>query len=594
MFQHLSKYSRILVTGPQRSGTRLVAQAIAHDTGHTYVDEKDIFVENVDMARTKLIQPNTVLQCPGLSYCIDDLADAFTLVVMVKRPVADIVASQERIKWPKEAHEFEKNGVTGEVREPIAEFKYRKWEEQKRTITNTLEVNYKDMEKHPVWNAKHERGKFAWDQTKPVKMVGVMAISNFPFYARCLKALCGLVDEVHIRFDGLTGDPEIFRELEGVCDGKLAGVQIAQQPWHPPEWREDMIRMLDSVKPDIVLCPDQDEEFGPGFADELQEFWRSDKDAMMIAYEPLVTRDGSAVNGGHPYPPKPHMKAFKWNPGLSYFPWHKQARVARYLDPATHWQAKTKLLHYACYTPGLAAMKKWRSDTPHGKADKSVTILGFGPSAMQQPDVHGEIWSLNNCYDVFTRPTMMRITRIFEMHKPEFRQFTPAQDGHTHYWHLHRLGRMGHRIVLQQKRDDVHNSETYPLGEAEALLQVPLPVLHGDDKWLMWDGTGPYMVAMAVLEGFTDIWLYGFDQMDWEHTLQREAFIAWLHFAKGRGIRVNGAMTFLKRHQRRYGYDYGPDWDEESNRLMWLGCPIEVKFKEESRSMKGEMYDGRK
>lgn len=436
-----------------------------------------------------------------------------------------------------------------------------------------------------------------------MRVAGLMAICDFPMWEMCAKELCEVADDVYVRFDGVQGDPEILRRLREVMGAKLRKVQVVREAWHPPEWREDMIRMLDNAehKPDVVLVPDQDEVFGDGLREELAAFWASDKRGMMFSYEPLATHDGRGLNGNVPYPPEPHMKAFKWERGLSYWPWHRHAIVARYVNPACWWTAKTKIKHYCAYTDGLADAKKWRSDTPAKLADKPITLLGFGASAKQGVRLAGEVWSLNNCYETFETGTLKYITRIFDMHRfgprgkavvfdketglftekqLQNRDFLLAGDGKTHVWHLDELGRLGHRIVLHEPHHAITNSEAFPVQKIEAYL----------GGVSLWGGTGAYMVAAAVFEGATEIVLYGFDQMDWEHVLQRESMAWWLGFAAGRGIKLSGELAILRRHTRRYGYDYGPEWDERCNAELWRGYPFEVRMKTGSTSVAGDLF----
>lgn len=40
MFESLKKHKKILVTGPQRSGTRITSQIISKDTNYFLYDEK--------------------------------------------------------------------------------------------------------------------------------------------------------------------------------------------------------------------------------------------------------------------------------------------------------------------------------------------------------------------------------------------------------------------------------------------------------------------------------------------------------------------------------------------------------------------------
>jgi len=445
----------------------------------------------------------------------------------------------------------------------------------------------------------------------------MIALCRFPLWRKSFDALCEICDEVYVRFDFLNGDPEIMRELAKVNPTKVPAVTVSKDAWTPPDWREECLRMLDGSDADIVLCPDEDEVFGPGLLEELEEFYKSDRQGMMFSYEPLAARDGRVINEDQPYPPEPHMKAFKWKKGLSYFPYHGNAVISAYVSAACRWNARTKIVHYAAYTPKLEAGKRWRSDTPHGRGKKVVSILGFGPSSFGKLAVSGEVWSLNNCYNAFDKASVRRITRVFEMHK-----FGPRQGGHwdatrEYLKHLEAIGsekkylvdgelqdrnnlkmedgslhinnlaamtRAGHRVIMQEPHPQIPGSESYPLSTITERLGV---------DWFA--GTPCYMVALAIYEGFTEIRTFGVDQMDWEHTLQRECFIFWMGIAHGAGIKIrNGALTFLSKYKKRYGYDYGPEWCPYQKELLWSGHPVEMDYKMASRVVGGQPYDGRR
>ena len=160
----LDKYDVVLVTGPQRSGTNFVTMAIAADTDLNYVPES-AFNSTWAQAWWTLVQTsdNVAVHCPGMCRFVhmfgtfDEVA-----VVMVRRPVADIVASQERIGWEWEPYElmlYDRHAYQG----PIAEVKYECWDQlQKERIENAFEVNYDDMHTHPLWVPKEERE--GWDK----------------------------------------------------------------------------------------------------------------------------------------------------------------------------------------------------------------------------------------------------------------------------------------------------------------------------------------------------------------------------------------------------------------------------------------------
>lgn len=418
-----------------------------------------------------------------------------------------------------------------------------------------------------------------------MKIAGVMAISDFPLWRKCFDAMSAVADEIYVRFDGRNGDPEIMRELYRMTEqpvSKIRRVFVSSDPWRVPQWREDCISLAAEGKPDIIICPDQDEIIGDNpedFRRELEAFWKSDKKTMRFKYLPLITVDNRIVNNGVPYPVEPHIKAFKWKDGLSYFPYHGNGMPARYVN-APVWDAETRISHYCCWTKAMESRKHWRNPIP-GKvvAEKAVTLLGFGPSSHGEREITGEVWSLNDCYQGVAMDILKRTTRVYELHSFAKREFYMAKDGHPHYWHLNRLGEMGHRIIMQMPHPQIWNSEAFPL--QRALAEFPF-------KYYV--GTPPYMVVHALLDGFTEIRIYGFDQMDWQHRLQRECFAFWIGMAAGMGKTVSGEITFLNQHTRLYGYEWGPEWDDKANEIMWQGFPFEIKPKEDFRAIIGDMH----
>ena len=396
-------------------------------------------------------------------------------------------------------------------------------------------------------------------------IAGVMAIERFPYWKHTVQELMKHCDKVYVRFDGHNGDPLILNQLKAVCGDKF-GKCLLTQGWSVPEWREDCLRMLDNDKPTVVLCPDQDEIFADGFADELKAFIVSEKKAMMFTYAPLETCDKRVVNEGVPYPVEPHMKAFKWEEGLSYYPYHGNAKISRYFNSDCHWTAQTKIRHLCCYTPAMEARKRFRNDVKgKKKAVKAVTLLGFGPSSKGEIQVQGEVWSLNNCYDAIPKKAMKLCTRIFEMHDPAKRKGKKdvGRDGKPHWWHLDEEGKKGRRIIMQDVDSQITNSEAYQLAQIQAKTGIQR----------LYTGSPIYMLAMAICEGYTHIRVYGLDQLDREHLLQREGWLFWIGYALGQGIQISGALTAMDRYTKLYGYDYAPEWDDYQEKLFWQGHP---------------------
>lgn len=172
MFKHLKEKQVILVTGPQRSGTRFIAKAIAHDTGHAYIDEAEIKTDSTYEIFWQIHLkdgPNYVIQCPGLCYIAPALITARHdfFLVMCMRNIDDIIKSQKRIKWPWEWLERLKyENSWGNTF--IAEIKYVQWNYEKEFLSpdQYLEVQYEDMKAHPLWVPKKQRECWGFSQTE--------------------------------------------------------------------------------------------------------------------------------------------------------------------------------------------------------------------------------------------------------------------------------------------------------------------------------------------------------------------------------------------------------------------------------------------
>jgi len=148
--------ANIVVTGPQRSGTTIVAHALAHDLNLTYFDEDDIgwegATQNNHTALYQLLATNSgyVIQAPACAHICHTFPQD-TVVVFVRRDIEDIIASQERIGWQYEHIELEKYPVEYRA-QTIAHTKYLFWESVQRTqIGYAYEIEYESLCGHPLW-----------------------------------------------------------------------------------------------------------------------------------------------------------------------------------------------------------------------------------------------------------------------------------------------------------------------------------------------------------------------------------------------------------------------------------------------------------
>jgi len=158
------------------------------------------------------------------------------------------------------------------------------------------------------------------------KIVGLMMLHYFK-WPWCLKDLADYVDEIHLL---LHYSPE-FRAVWPKEGEKVVGYEeiTIDHEWQVKEWRhnqadfrERLLRKLDEVKPDLVLFPDEDESYPePEFlVSDLGRLMRSNKEQLAFRrcnfWDSMETvRKDKWIYYG------PHIKAFKWMPGLTFKPY---------------------------------------------------------------------------------------------------------------------------------------------------------------------------------------------------------------------------------------------------------------------------------
>jgi hypothetical protein len=196
-------YDRIIVVGPQRSGTTFVGQAISDTlrkwavgkgeefvTFHkpiqefappwVYVDEDRIYKpKNVDWFKEQFSEKFRVIQDPRMTYLIHDIAEENDLIVFMVRRWSDILKSLYRIKengisnWIKMNVVYDMNKknydyVGDELYEKYVDrnsyyldVTYKMWKYYQRDrIPNYIELNYESMSVHPLWVSKEKRIDF--------------------------------------------------------------------------------------------------------------------------------------------------------------------------------------------------------------------------------------------------------------------------------------------------------------------------------------------------------------------------------------------------------------------------------------------------
>jgi len=204
--------------------------------------------------------------------------------------------------------------------------------------------------------------------SQKVKIAGLMAVADNPLSTCMAVKLSQIVDYLVIRYDIIRGHKE---NGEG---GKFHyGLFSTLNPFSCPVdhfcattgysggtfWREEMLRRLDSIEPELVFCFDVDEwpENEKQFLEEVNIFSKTNICYMMFHYK-MISVDGRKVPQT---PHAPHCKVWRWKPGLSMKDGSGfgKPNYKIYSPRKDEWayMAKTKMLHYSMYTKELEKNK---------------------------------------------------------------------------------------------------------------------------------------------------------------------------------------------------------------------------------------------
>ena len=165
---------RVVVTGPQRSGTTIAAKMLANDLGFRYVDETTFAGHDFHGLLRALDPARVVVQAPALSRYVELLPK--TSVVWMRRNLADVLRSQKRLgldifadaKKPFDPNEHAERDAYGEhSHKPLAIAKTKYWEQFQRISLGerAYDLNYESLKSHPLWIDPDKRKGFADRQT---------------------------------------------------------------------------------------------------------------------------------------------------------------------------------------------------------------------------------------------------------------------------------------------------------------------------------------------------------------------------------------------------------------------------------------------
>ena len=188
-------------------------------------------------------------------------------------------------------------------------------------------------------------------------IAGVMAIGPShkgrinPRWPYCLTSMLHFADVACVRIDALSGTPEKLEELKQYVQhlggSHIAKCWVSNEKWNRWNWREELLRSLDDIMPDIVLQPDCDEMFEPLLWEDIATLeGKAGLLGLMFDYV-MVARDGVRLKK---YPRRTHLKAYRWAPRLTFVPYCGYGRPRAYRSRQFRRQAISRIYHFSHFT----------------------------------------------------------------------------------------------------------------------------------------------------------------------------------------------------------------------------------------------------
>jgi hypothetical protein len=88
-----SGFSKVYVSGPQRSGTTITSKILSRDLQFKQFQELRTLEQANDL------KENVVAQCPQIVSCLHEITTPNSVVIFMCRSLKDIIASGDRINW---------------------------------------------------------------------------------------------------------------------------------------------------------------------------------------------------------------------------------------------------------------------------------------------------------------------------------------------------------------------------------------------------------------------------------------------------------------------------------------------------------------
>lgn len=153
--------------------------------------------------------------------------------------------------------------------------------------------------------------------------------------------------------------------------------------WNQGLQRENTVRMLDDIMPDIVLFPDSDEVFPSNFGEQLLSFYNdSSKESFWLRLLYLWGDKRHFRNDGF-FKRIHHVRCFKWSSEVSFLSYMGYACPTNLIkkDKSTRFHSNSPMIHYGYINEfdrkrKIDRMIGWFSDdNERAVIDKNMLIL---------------------------------------------------------------------------------------------------------------------------------------------------------------------------------------------------------------------------
>lgn len=189
-----------------------------------------------------------------------------------------------------------------------------------------------------------------------MKKVTLLTVTNNPYYNKTIESIKDISDELHFKFHpDYHGDRwSMASKIRQMMPRKtFYDIDDDYDIASTPGIYEKLLREIDRSNADLVITINGGEIFQPSVGQEINDFWNSNKLAMMFNFDNFITDDNRAVFGHVIYPKAPQMKIFKWRKKLSYIPYKGDCKIYNYRKANDQWLAATKMQSYECYTKDM-------------------------------------------------------------------------------------------------------------------------------------------------------------------------------------------------------------------------------------------------